>query len=188
MMPGDQKETYMLIRPTDASEAFAIAAVHRAAFGSDVEADLARDLVGDAAFVPELSLCAEEDGVPVGSVVFTRAWLKRDDGLPGFPLLLLAPLAIVPASQSEGVGTALVEAAVTLARDNGEIAMLVFGDPAYYGRFGFVAAGPSGIRTPHPAEPEWGWQVLELTPGIIGPPGVLEVAPPLDAPEMWRDG
>jgi hypothetical protein len=50
-----------------------------------------------------------------------------------------------------------------------------------------VAAGPSGVRTPHPAEPDWGWQVLELAPGILGAPGTLKVAAPLDSPELWRE-
>lgn len=177
----------MILRPVDPSEADAVAAVHRAAFGSDVEADLARALVCDEAFVPALSFAAEKDGRLIGHVLFTRAWLKRDDGEPDPPLLLLAPLAVVPDAQRDGVGSALVEAAITLARESGEIGMLVFGDPAYYGRFGFVAAGPSGVRTPHPAEPEWGWQVLELAEGILGQPGVLQVAKPLDSPAMWRE-
>ncbi len=177
----------MLIRPTTPDEAAAIAAVHRAAFGSDVEADLARDLMVSDGFVGSLSFAAEEGDRIVGHVLFTRAWLERDDRKPGFPLLLLAPLAVVPEAQRTGIGTTLVEAAITLARESGEIAMLVFGDPKYYGRFGFVDAGPSGIRTPHPAEPAWGWQVLELAGGIIGTPGILRVAPPLDAPEMWRE-
>lgn len=183
----------MLIRPTAAEEAEAIAAVHRAAFGAELEADLARDLARDKEFVGSLSFAAEEGGRMVGHVLFTRAWFERDDGKPGLPLLLLAPLAVVPEAQREGVGTTLVEAAIALARESGEIAMLVFGDPKYYGRFGFVDAGPSGIRPPHPAEPAWGWQVLELTEGIIGMPGmpgmpgVLRVAAPLDAAEMWRE-
>jgi len=151
------------------------------------KADLARALILDDAYVPSLSFAAEEGGKLIGHVLFTRAWLNRDDGMPGFPLLLLAPLSVVPGSQREGIGTVLVEAAITLARDGGEIAMLVFGDPAFYGRFGFVAAGPSGIRPPHPAEPEWGWQVLELAEGILGAPGTLKVAAPLDSPEMWRE-
>lgn len=177
----------MIIRPTTPAEAEVLAAVHRAAFGSDVEADLARELMLDESFVGSLSFAAEEDGEPVGHVLFTRVWLERDDGKPGLPLLLLAPLAVVPEAQREGVGTTLVEAAIALAREGGEIAMLVFGDPKYYGRFGFVDAGPSGIRPPHPAEPMWGWQVLELAEGAIGSPGVLRVAPPLDSPEMWRE-
>ncbi len=177
----------MMLRPTVPDEAEVVAEVHRAAFGADLEAELARDLMLDDAFVGLLSFAAEEDGHMIGHVLLTRAWLNRDDGMPGFPLLLLAPLAVVPGSQHEGVGTALVEAAITLARESGEVGMLVFGDPAFYGRFGFVQAGPSGIRTPYPAEPEWGWQVLELAPGILGAPGVLQVAAPLDAPEMWRE-
>lgn len=176
----------VILRPVELTEADAVAAVHRAAFGADLEAELARDLMLDDAFIPLLSFVAEEEGQPVGHVLITRAWLNRDDGMPGFPLLLLAPLAVAPGSQHEGIGTMLVEAAVALARENGEVGMLVFGDPAFYGRFGFVQAGPSGIRTPYPAEPEWGWQVLELAPGILGAPGVLQVAAPLDKPELWR--
>jgi predicted N-acetyltransferase YhbS len=80
----------MVIRPTTPEEAEALAAVHRAAFGQDLEADLARALILDDAFVPSLSFAAEEDGVLIGHVLFTRAWLNRDDGLPGFPLLLVA--------------------------------------------------------------------------------------------------
>lgn len=125
----------------------------------------------DQAFVGPLSFAAEDDGELVGHVLFTCVWLERDDGKPGFPLLLLAPLAVVPDAQREGVGTTLVEAAIALARESGEIAMLAFGDPKYYGRFGFIDAGPSGIRPPHPAEPMWGWQVLELAEGVIGSPG-----------------
>lgn len=176
----------MIIRPTAPGEAEALAAVHRAAFGSDIEAGLARDLIVDEAFIGPLSFAAEEDGDLVGHVLFTRVWLERDGGKPGVPLLLLAPLAVVPDAQHQGIGTTLVEAAIALARESGEIAMLVFGDPKYYSRFGFVDAGPSGIRPPHPAEPAWGWQVLELSEGILAP-GVLRVAPPLDLPEMWRE-
>jgi len=170
-----------------AAEADTIASVHRAAFGGDVEADLARDLMRDDAFVPSLSFVAEEDGILVAHALFTRAWLNRDDGLPGFPLLVLAPLSVIPAAQREGIGTILVEAAITLARESGEVAILVFGDPAYYGRFGFFDAWPTGVRTPHPAEPARGWQILELTPDVLGPAGVLHVAAPLDKPEMWRE-
>ncbi|MDO8880505.1 MAG: N-acetyltransferase [Coriobacteriia bacterium] len=175
----------MLLRPIDPSEVEAVADVHRRAFGSDVEADLARALMLDDGFVRTLSFVAEDGGRLLGHVLFSRSWLERDDGEPGFPLLVLAPLAVVPESQHEGVGTTLVEAAIALARESGEIGMLVFGDPAYYGRFGFTDAWAKGIRTPHPTEPTWGWQALELAECVLGPSGILRVAPPLDAPEMW---
>jgi predicted N-acetyltransferase YhbS len=175
----------MLLRPVDPSEVESVADVHRRAFGSDVEADLARALMLDDTFVRSLSFVAEEEGQLLGHALFSRAWLERDDGEPGFPLLVLAPLAVVPESQHEGTGTMLVEAAITLARESAEVGMLVFGDPAYYGRFGFADAWAKGVRTPYPAEPAWGWQVLELAERVLGPPGILRVAPPLDAPEMW---
>ena len=176
----------MLLRPTMSDEADAVAAVPRAAFGSDIEADLARDLMLDEGFEPAYSFAAEADGALVGSVVFSRATFVPDDGALAVPVLLLAPLAVVPEAQHDGVGTALVEAALAFAGEAGETAAFVFGDPAYYGRFGFVAAMPKGYRGPHPLEPEWGWQVLEFSGDALGGrAGYLRVAPPLDAPELW---
>jgi predicted N-acetyltransferase YhbS len=177
----------MLLRPTTRDEAESVAAVHRAAFGSEVEAALARDLMLDVGFESGYSFVAEEAGVLVGSVVFSRAVFVPDDVGPEVPVLLLAPLAVVPDAQHDGVGSALVESALVLAAESGEAAAFVFGDPAYYGRFGFVAAVPKGYRGPHPLEPEWGWQVLEFSDSLGGRSGQLRVAAPLDAPEMWRE-
>lgn len=177
----------MHLRPTGFIDIEAVAAVNRAAFGSDVEADLAGALMPDAAFVPELSIAAENGGGElVGHVLFTRAWLVRDDAGPPVPLLL-APLAVVPEWQSRGIGTAIVREAVERARDAGEVAVLVLGDPVYYGRFGFIEATPLGLRAPYPV-PEYGWQVLEFSPGALdGVAGTVRVAPPLDDPELWRE-
>jgi putative acetyltransferase len=177
----------MHIRPGERGEAAAIAAVHRLAFESDVEVDLAEALVEDEAYVSAYSLVAEESGRLVASVVVTRGRFVPDDGGPEAPVLVLAPLAVVPEAQRAGLGTAIVEASIVAARNAGEVALFVFGDPDYYGRFGFVAAMPKGIRGPHPLEPDWGWQVLELVPDALGASaGYVSVAQPMDAPELWR--
>jgi len=178
----------MYLRPTGISDIEAVAAVNRAAFGSDVEADLADVLMRDAAFVPELSIAAEDDaGALVGHVLFTRAWLVRERDLPDVPLLLLAPLAVVPEWQGRGVGTAIVREAVARARDAGEVGMVVLGDPAYYGRFGFTEAASLGIQAPYPV-PEYAWQALEISPKALdGAVGTVRVAPPLDDPELWEE-
>ncbi len=178
----------MGLRSTGSGDLEAVAAVNRAAFGSDVEAALAVALMHDAAFLPDLSIAAvDDDGVLIGHVLFTRAWLVCDHDSPDVPLLFLAPLAVVPEWQGRGVGTATVGEAIARARIAGEVAMVVLGDPAYYGRFGFAEATPRGVRAPHPVS-EYGWQVLELSSGALGgAAGTVRVAPPLDDPELWRE-
>lgn len=185
---GCEKGAPMHLRPTGISDIEAVAAVNRAAFGSAVEADLAVALMRDAAFVPQLSIAAaDDDGALIGHVLFTRAWLARDNDSPEVPLLLLAPLAVVPEWQGRGVGTAMVREAIERARGAGEVAMLVLGDPAYYRRFGFAEATPLGSASPFPV-PEYAWQALEISPGALdGAAGTVRVAPPLDDPELWRE-
>lgn len=178
----------MLIRPTGPADAEALADVHRTAFGSEVEPALALALMADDAFMPDLSFVAEEDGRLLGHVLVTRAWLRPKDGSAELPLLLLAPLAVVPDAQRQGIGTMLVEAAATLAAETGEIAMVVLGHPEYYPRFGFEPAVPRGIRPPYPVEPEAAWMMLEFGGRLpAGATGVLRVAEPLDAPELWQE-
>ena len=175
------------LRQTTTGEHEAVAGVHRAAFGGEVEAELALALMRDASFVPSCSLVAEDDdGHLVGHVLFSRAWLEGDDGTR-LPLLLLAPLAVVPEHQRSGVGIALVREAIGRARADGELAMIVLGHPTYYPRFGFVEAIPLGISAPYDV-PSEAWMVLELTPHAFdGVQGTVKVAEPLDRPEMWRE-
>lgn len=177
-----------MVRTIEPGEVESVAEVHRVAFGSDVEAGLAQALMLDPAFVPSLSFVAEADGRLIGSVIFTRVWLERDDGAPALPLLLLAPLAVVPEAQCGGVGSMLVESAITLGAESGEIAMLVLGHPEYYPRFGFGPALPRGIRAPYPIDPPEAWMVLDLAADVPGSlAGVVRVAEPLSPAEMWRE-
>ena len=177
----------MRFRAIGPKEFDAVAEVHQAAFGRAEEADLALALMRDASFAPSCSLAAEEDdGRLVAHALFSRAWLEGDDATR-VPLLCLAPLAVVPDCQRQGVGTALVRSAIEQARKDGELAMIVLGHPAYYPRFGFVEALPLGIRAPYDV-PSEAWMVLELHPHALGGvQGMVKVAEPLDHPEMWRE-
>jgi putative acetyltransferase len=130
------------VRPEAPEDREAVARVVEAAFGRRDEAELVEALRADPAW--ELSLVAEEGGEVVGHVLFTRA-------SEGF--LALAPLAVQPERQGAGVGRALVEEG--LRRLEGR-PVLVLGDPAYYGRFGFEPAAPRGITNPWRIDgPEW---------------------------------
>ena len=81
-------------------------------------------------------------------------------------MLALAPLAVVPAFQRLGVGSALVSAGLERCRMERHAGVLVLGDPVYYGRFGFVAGSRFGLKCPFPA-PNEGFMAIELEPGAL---------------------
>ena len=126
----------------DGDEA-AIDRVVAAAFGQRDEADLVRALRSDGCWLPHLSLVDVDEADAVrGHVAFTRAFVD------GVPVLALAPLAVAPAHQRRGIGSTLVRAGLTQAHADGEGTVVVLGDPAYYGRFGFHPARTDGITGP----------------------------------------
>ena len=78
--------------------------------------------------------------------------------------LALAPLAVTPEYQRQGVGTALVRWSLEKCRLLGHRVVIVLGSPAYYARFGFAEASRFAIQCPFSAPPE-DFMVLELSPG-----------------------
>lgn len=127
-----------------------------------------------------LSLVAVERGQIVGTV---RLWHVTAG--PARPALLLGPLAVHPDHRNRGIGLALVRRAVARARLAGHRAILLVGDVAYYGRFGFTAEQTSRLWMPGRFERER-LLALELHPdalagahGLIGATGRLQPKPAL---------
>ena len=143
------------VRPETVADVGAVRQVVGAAFSKtgatepdDVyEVRLLDALRLDGGWIPELSLVAEVDGVVVGHVVCTRAHVDQE------PVLGLGPLSVAPSHQRQGVGTALMEAALDAVDRMGEALVVLLGHTDYYPRFGFVVASTLGIRSPDPA---WG--------------------------------
>jgi putative acetyltransferase len=115
--------------------------VLRAAFGRAEEAELAQRLRADEDVLFEL--VAHEDGAVVGHILMSRLWADSD-GL----YAALAPLSVRPDRQRTGLGSALVQASLESAREFGCHGVLVLGDPAYYGRFGFSADHAREVSSP----------------------------------------
>ncbi|WKV70920.1 bifunctional class I SAM-dependent methyltransferase/N-acetyltransferase [Streptomyces sp. PCS3-D2] len=130
-------------RPETAADTAAVRAVHLAAFETPLEADLVDALRADPSWPAALSYVVE---APDGSVA-AHALLTRCK-VGGAPALALAPVAVAPAHQRSGAGSAVVRALLAAARERGESLVLVLGHPAYYPRFGFTAASRFGIRAP----------------------------------------
>lgn len=133
----------------------AIAGVVTAAFDGGDEARLVEALRvnGDVMF----ELVAVEAGEVVGHVLFSRLWTDRDELYAA-----LAPLAVRPDRQRSGYGIRLVRAALEAASEFGAVGVLVLGDPAYYGRFGFSRAAAEQVACPYSALPAL--QALALAP------------------------
>src|SRR5947208_396385 len=131
-----------MIRYAKAGDHATIAQVVTAAFGRPDEAELVARLRADEDTLFELM--AEEDGEVCGHILFSRLWADRFE-LYG----ALAPLAVLPARQSQGLGSKLVRSGLECAREFGCFGVLVLGDPAYYGRFGFSAAAAGEIAAPY---------------------------------------
>lgn len=132
------------IRSTQRSDADAVIAVVRAAFSSDgrdphEEADIVTATWALGAAPENLDLVAVEGSAVVGHVVAARGRLS------GTEALAVAPLAVTPARQLTGIGTALMTTLIARAEAQGWPLLLLLGAPAYYERFGFQPAAGLGI-------------------------------------------
>ena len=175
----------MLIREALDSDLEDVLAVERAAFNSDEEANLVRDLLGDATARPYLSLLAFVDERAVGHILFTKVHLE-----PAVPITasILAPLAVIPEMQNQGIGTQLSEYGLDLLARDGVDLVFVLGHPNYYPRFGFTPAGVHGFTAPHPIPPAHApaWMVKEMKPGMIAQTqGQVICADMLNDPKYW---
>ena len=130
-----------MIRPETEADRAAIDAVNVAAFGGRIEADLVKRLRADGDLV--LSLVAEGNGRVVGHVAFSRLIVR--DAAEEREAVSLAPLAVIPAFQRRGIGSALVAAGHAALREGGESLSIVLGEPTYYGRFGYSHARAAGF-------------------------------------------
>ncbi len=152
----------LTIRPESPDDREVIGQVVSAAFGSDAEARLVEAIRGSVNFIPELSLVAELEGQVVGHVMISHVGLEDSSGHRR-RVASLSPLAVAPAVQRRGIGSALVRAACAEADRRGEPLIVLEGDPGYYGRLGFEHSVPHRITITLPSwAPPEAAQVLRL--------------------------
>lgn len=137
------------------------------AFASVQESDhreqfLVERLLSSPSFIPELSLTAWIQNELVGYILLTEIEILSKAG--STPTLSLAPLAVRPDFQRQGIGAALIEEAHKRAAELNYETVLVLGHKDYYPRFGYKKAGDFGIIFPFEVPPEF-CMVKELTPG-----------------------
>lgn len=142
--------------------------VHRRAFGDEDVPRLAAELRSSGIHVPELSFVAvASDDTVVGHAMSSWSGLEGSSAR----LLQLSPVGVLPEHQHQGHGSALVRESLAGARRRGEPLLLVEGNPAYYGRFGFVRADELGLLPPPEALYDWAFQVAVLDETVEVPRG-----------------
>jgi putative acetyltransferase len=151
----------MLIRAEGPGDRAAVHTVNAAAFETPLEADLVEALREQAR--PLVSLVAEDHGAIVGHIMFSPVSLLGD---PACRIMGLAPMAVLPAHQRKGVGSALVRAGLEHCTHLGFGAVVVLGHPAYYPRFGFSPSARFGIGCEYDV-PEEVFMVVELHDGCL---------------------
>ena len=97
-------------------------------------------------FIPELDFVAEMNGKIVGNIMYMHSMVIDDDGKM-HPVITFGPISVLPMHQKKGVGSKLIEHSMKQAREMGYSAILIYGDPEYYKRFGFVPAENYRIKS-----------------------------------------
>lgn len=105
-------------------------------------------------------IVAELEGEVVGHALLSHSWLDAREAL--VDVLVLSPLAVLPAFQRRGIGGELLGGAFASAEELGAPAIFLEGDPGYYARQGFAAAEPLGFERPSRRIPEQAFQVALL--------------------------
>jgi len=149
------------IRPECDGDAAEVAIVVAQAFGRPDEAELVARLRADGDVLA--AWVAVADDAIVGHILFSRLDIVTEDRV--IAAAALAPMAVLPAWQRGGIGSALVRAGIDACRARNVPAVVVLGHEAYYPRFGFAPALARNLQAPFAGD---AFMALELELGTLG--------------------
>ncbi|MCL7750131.1 N-acetyltransferase [Guyparkeria hydrothermalis] len=167
----------------------AIHALLTAAFGAEEApriVQLVDEALEDPSARPLLSLVAVDGTRVLGHILFTRA--EVDTGGEPLAASLLAPMAVHPEVQGQGIGGRLIAAGLEALEAMDVGLVFVLGHPGYYPRSGFEPAGRHGLSAPYPIPDEHAaaWMVKVLRSGLLGQvTGRVRCAAALDHGDLW---
>jgi putative acetyltransferase len=147
------------IREERSEDVAAIRRLHEAAFPTRAEAALIDALRADDAIVASV---VAADVEIVGSAVFSTVSIRAAGGT--VKAAALAPVAVRPERQRQGIGTRIIDAGLGLCRERNLTIAFVLGDPTYYARFGFSVDLTRGLKSVYSGP---NWMALELSPNAL---------------------
>lgn len=177
------------IRETNANDFDNIMIVEKLAFGCDNEAKLVAELLDDKTAEPIVSLQAFHKEEAIGHILFTRTYFDNRVDIP--MMHILAPVAVKPEYQRQGVGGMLIKAGIEKLQEMGSNLIFVLGHKEYYPKYGFIPGAESlGYPAPYPIPAEYAdyWMVQPISKkGFEIGKGKIKCSDILNKPEHWRD-
>lgn len=152
----------VIIRAETIEDQPAVRRVNELAFAGPSEAFLV-DALRDKA-TPTISLVATLDEKVVGHIFFSPVTIESEE--TAFTAMGLAPMAVLPTHQNQGVGSLLVQEGLSECSRLGHDIVVVLGHPNFYPRFGFQPASSKGLRCEYDVADEV-FMVTELKPDAI---------------------
>jgi putative acetyltransferase len=152
--------TTLIVRDESPEDLPSVRFVHEKAFGRMDEADLVDRLRHEQVVLA--SLVAEREKQIVGHILFSQMWIETSG--PSVSAVALAPVAVLPDQQRQGIGAELIRCGLHRLHQNGESILIVLGSPDYYSRFGFSVDMARSLVSPFPPE---AFMALELQPGAL---------------------
>ena len=176
----------MNIRLTQETDLDSILQVIETAFSDEenkVIMNLAQELSREVTSPSIRSLVAEVDNQVIAYVSYSPIYLKSDSSIVGY---ILAPLAVSPEHQKQGVGSNLINFGIDMLTRDGVGVLLVYGDPAYYGSLGFKEEIGHSFVPPYTLQYPFGWAGMMLNDTAVPErPIQFECVSALSKPDLW---
>jgi putative acetyltransferase len=148
-----------------------------------IVAALAVNLLNEETSPETIALVAEIDGAVVGHIAFSPVAIDSNEQWKGY---ILAPLGIRPEYQKRLIGSKLIESGIKRLSEKGINVLFVYGDPKYYGKFGFEADTASRYSPPYELQYPSGWQAIALNEeGSAESTVTISCVASLRDPELW---
>ena len=129
------------------------------------------------------SLVVEDENQILGYVSYSPIFLKSNSSISGY---ILAPLAVSPEHQKQGIGSNLIKSGIDILTKDGAGVLLVYGDPNYYGRFGFNEEIGRIFIPPYPLDYPFGWTGMMLSGTAIPEQTIqFDCVSSLSNPDLW---
>ncbi len=171
------------------TQAAQIAALFEASFTASEGAEegarigaLARRLMAETPARDLRVVSAWEGAALVGCICFSRLSYDAE----ARTVFMLAPVAVAPDRQGQGIGQRLIRHGLDALRGEGVEVAVTYGDPNFYARVGFAPVSEVDLPAPHPLQFPHGWQAQSLTDAQLTPlRGPVRAVAAFDDPAFW---